>query len=118
MTQDFYKAFEDRFRGSREQIKTRLNLYRPLLLSLHTGLSNPHAIDLGCGRGEWLEILGDTGFDAMGVDIDDAMLSDCHALGLKVKAGDAFELLQQTNDASVALVSAFHLVEHLPFASV
>ena len=54
----FYRAFEDQHRGSRELIKSRLNVYRPFIEPLITPDEQYQGIDLGCGRGEWLEILG------------------------------------------------------------
>lgn len=116
MSQTFYRAFEDRYRGSRELIKQRLGAYRPFLLPLAT-LAAP-ALDLGCGRGEWLELLAECGLEGLGVDLDAGMLAACRERGLRVEQGDALAALRAQPDASLALVSAFHLVEHLPFALV
>ena len=115
---DFYRAFEDRFRGSRESIKSRLSVYAPLLTALSAHTTARVAIDLGCGRGEWLELLTEMGFEASGSDLDAGMLSNCHDLNLNVQQRDALETLKYTPSNSVALVSAFHLVEHLPFDRV
>jgi SAM-dependent methyltransferase len=110
----FYRAFEDRYRGSRDTIKDRLRAYTrftdPLLRP-----GPAVALDLGCGRGEWLELLGDSGFDARGVDLDEGMLAACRERGLAAVHGDALAALHAQPDGSLALVSAFHLVEHLPF---
>ena len=76
------------------------------------------AIDLGCGRGEWLELMREIGFDAIGIDVDEAMLAACRELGLATQTGDAIAYLKALPDESVVLVSAFHLVEHIPFASL
>jgi SAM-dependent methyltransferase len=114
---NFYRAFEDRHRGSRELIKSRLNAYLPFLIPL-TSATTPTALDLGCGRGEWLELLGETGFRARGVDLDEGMLAACRERGLDVATEDALASLRAQPDASLALVSAFHLVEHIPFESV
>ncbi|WP_220461536.1 class I SAM-dependent methyltransferase [Rugamonas apoptosis] len=116
MSQTFYRAFEDRYRGSRELIKHRLGAYRPFLLPL-VALDAP-ALDLGCGRGEWLELLAECGLQGRGVDLDAGMLAACRERGLNVALGDALAALRAQPDASLALVSAFHLVEHLPFALV
>jgi SAM-dependent methyltransferase len=115
MSNRFYRAFEERYRGSRELIKGRLHAYSPFidrLAELHPGA---RAIDLGCGRGEWLELMGEAGFAAFGVDLDEGMLEACRERGLNVETADALTVLRELPDASVALVSAFHLVEHLPF---
>ncbi|UOD50430.1 class I SAM-dependent methyltransferase [Orrella daihaiensis] len=115
MTTDFYRQFEDRFRTSRENIKLRLAFYQPLLQSLQALPTPRRALDLGCGRGEWLELLVQAGFEANGVDLDAGMLQACEQLNLPAKQGDALSLLKQTPDNSLALVSAFHMVEHIPF---
>ncbi|MDL2425043.1 SAM-dependent methyltransferase, partial [Pseudomonas sp. BAgro211] len=53
----FYREFEDRHRGSRELIKTRLKAYLPFLEPLKSLHPDLPALDIGCGRGEWLELL-------------------------------------------------------------
>jgi SAM-dependent methyltransferase len=111
----FYRAFEDRYRGSRDVIKERLRAYARFTDTLRTLPGEPVALDLGCGRGEWLELLGENGFRAEGVDLDDGMLAACHERGLAARHADALAALRACPDASLALVSAFHLVEHLPF---
>ena len=111
----FYRAFEDRYRGSRDTIKARLRAYAPFTDPLRGLAARPAALDLGCGRGEWLELLGEQGFDAHGVDLDDGMLAACIERGLAARREDALAALRAQPDDSLALVSAFHLVEHLPF---
>ena len=118
MSDNFYKAFEDQFRGSRELIKERLRAYQPFLENLRTIDPNGQALDLGCGRGEWLEILGDFKIQASGIDLDDGMLSDCRKLGLNVEQGNALTKLSQQADNSLVLISGFHLAEHLSNADL
>jgi O-antigen chain-terminating methyltransferase len=113
MNQPFYRAFEDRYRGSREIIKERLRAYLPFLGPLAG--TRAAALDLGCGRGEWLELLGEQGFAARGIDLDDGMLAACLERGLDVQNMDALAALRAQPADSLALVSAFHLVEHIPF---
>lgn len=115
MTNDFYRQFEDQFRASRPVIKARLGFYQPLLQLLKGHGQSARALDLGCGRGEWLEVLSENGFDAQGVDLDEGMLSACKALELPATLGDALDALRQASDNSLVLVSAFHMVEHIPF---
>ena len=114
----FYRAFEDRHRGSRDLIKDRLRAYEPFLQALTTTFDAPQALDLGCGRGEWLELLGEQGFKARGVDLDEGMLAACRERGLDVATLDALTSLRAQPDASLALVSGFHLVEHIDFDDV
>ena len=115
MSDGFYRAFEDEHRGSREMIKERQRVYLPFIQPLSELYPNAGAIDLGCGRGEWLELLTETGFDAQGVDLDDGMLAVCRERGLKVQTKDAIAGLNECADESQAVVSGFHLAEHIPF---
>jgi O-antigen chain-terminating methyltransferase len=75
-------------------------------------------LDLGCGRGEWLETLSGTGLQPFGIDVDVDMLDVCRAIGLPVVQGDAMDYLKDVESDSLAVITAFHLVEHLPFSSV
>lgn len=111
----FYRAFENRFRGSRELIKSRLQIYLPIVDPLKQFDSLPAALDLGCGRGEWLEVLTEAGFKAEGVDMDDGMLEAAHAQGLSATRADAIEFLRGTGDETQFVVSGFHIAEHLAF---
>lgn len=115
MSVDFYRAFEDKFRGSRELIQSRLVVYLPFIHPLKEFIGQPNVVDLGCGRGEWLELLDHEGFDATGVDLDEGMLKACEQLNLKTHKADAIGYLQSLPDSSVGVVSAFHMVEHIPF---
>ncbi|ATQ75369.1 methyltransferase type 11 [Massilia violaceinigra] len=118
MSDNFYRAFEDRYRGARPLIKSRLMAYQPFfapLIALYPGAA---VLDLGCGRGEWLELLTEHGFAPRGVDLDEGMLAACRERGLHADLTDALSALRAQGDASVAMVSAFHLVEHIPFDQV
>ncbi|WP_186308449.1 class I SAM-dependent methyltransferase [Paraburkholderia sp. BCC1885] len=112
---DFYRAFEDVFRGPRELIKSRLAVYLPFVEPLLSHFSGATTLDLGCGRGEWLELMREIGFKARGVDLDENMLTACHRAGLNVENRDALEALRALPDECLAIVSAFHVVEHIGF---
>lgn len=113
--ESFYCSFEDRFRGSRELIKSRLRKYLPFILPLKTIYEERIIVDLGCGRGEWLELITEAGFQAQGVDLNDGMLDACIAAGLSTKKEDAIKYLQSLQDESILVVSGFHIIEHIPF---
>jgi len=115
MYEDFYRAFEDKYRGSREVIKKRLEVYLPFVLPLKEIYPNSVAIDIGCGRGEWLELLGDNNIRAKGVDSDSGMLDGARELGLDITLNDGIEYLSNQESNSAFIISAFHLVEHLSF---
>lgn len=110
---NFYKAFEDQHRGSRETIKSRLAVYMPFIQKIQEVHPNATALDLGCGRGEWLELLKDHQLSASGIDLDDGMLSACRSRGLNVQTGDAIAHLKSLPADSLSIVSGFHIAEHL-----
>lgn len=116
MSGNFYRAFEDRHRGSRALIKQRLRVYEPFLQALKEADEACPALDIGCGRGEWLELLIEQGFQAQGVDLDDGMLQACRDRGLPAVQGDALSALQALPAESQTLISGFHIVEHIPFS--
>lgn len=118
MTLPFYRAFEDRYRGSRELIKSRLAVYLPFISPLQSLYANCTALDVGCGRGEWLELLLEQGFDPQGVDLDEGMLATCLEMQLPAVLGDALVALQNLPDESLTIVSGFHIAEHIPFESL
>jgi O-antigen chain-terminating methyltransferase len=111
----FYRAFENRFRGSRELIKSRLRVYLPIIDPLRQFDVCPAALDLGCGRGEWLEVLTEAGFKPYGIDLDEAMLEAARMQGLHVTCADAIDFLRHLSDESQFIVSGFHIAEHLEF---
>lgn len=113
-----YLAFENVYRGTRSEIKERQSVYLPLLRNAAKGKSSMPVLDLGCGRGEWLELLKDEGWDARGVDANELMLEECLARGLKVERGDVLGYLQQVPEATLGAITSFHVVEHLPFERV
>lgn len=115
MDTQFYRAFEDRFRGSCELITERLRIYLPFISALLEVYPQAQAIDLGSGRGEWLTLLVESGMHAVGVDNNESMLDAARARGLDVHCQDAITYLQALPDTSHALISAFHFVEHIPF---
>lgn len=118
MSDLFYRAFEEKHRGSRELIKSRLEVYIPFIQPLLNYYPLGKALDVGCGRGEWLEMLGELGFDALGIDIDDGMLQACRERCLNVETADVVAYLQDLPDASLCIVSGFHVAEHLPFSTL
>ena len=109
----FYSAFEARFRGTSELIKDRLKIYKNILLK-----SDGAVLDLGCGRGEWLSLLRQWGINATGIDSDPEMIRICRDQNLKVIMDDIFVSLDRYEDNSIGVISAFHVIEHLPFKMV
>ncbi|MFB8831468.1 class I SAM-dependent methyltransferase [Azotobacter sp. CWF10] len=115
MMEPFYRAFEERLRGSRELIKERQAVYLSFIEPLKALYSSCPALDLGCGRGEWLEILLENGFEARGVDLDQGMLEVCSTLNLPAEQGEALDTLKRLADESQVLISGLHIAEHMSF---
>ncbi len=106
----YYAAFEASFRGSREQIKSRLEVYLGRVSSVATQLP---VLDIGCGRGEWIELLGAQGVVAYGIDLNSVFVSDARARNLDVREAEALTHLRSLEDASLAGLTGFHIIEHL-----
>jgi SAM-dependent methyltransferase len=111
----FYRSFEERFRGPRAEIKKRFKIYLPFVKPLLDHHRPAKVLDLGCGRGEWLELMRETGFEVEGVDLDAGMLEACIQLDLPSVQGDAIDHLKKMDDNSHSVISAFHVVEHIAF---
>jgi SAM-dependent methyltransferase len=103
-----YTAFENRYRGSREEIRERLASYVPLFEGLAP------VADLGCGRGEFLALLGEHGIAARGVEGSTSVVQECRAKGLDVVQGDLVDFLRGTAAGSLGGVFAAQVAEHLP----
>lgn len=112
----FYDDFEAVFRGSRAEIRALQEQHvRRVQPTVSEGAP---LLDVGCGRGEWLEVLRDAGLPAYGVDTNSRFVTQCSERGLDARLGDALEHLEQLPAASLGAVSAIHLVEHLPLPVV
>jgi O-antigen chain-terminating methyltransferase len=100
-------AFEAAFRGTRDEILER---YRDLV-DTFDGCSP--VLDIGCGRGEILELLGARGIEARGVEIDPELVRDARVRGLDVEAGNGLAILAALPDNSLGGVVLIQVIEHL-----
>ena len=108
---DYYLAFEETFRGSQELILQR---YEEYLKYLNPTIKT--ALDIGCGRGEWTGLLQSNSIDAYGIDLNFAMLNEGLSRGIKnLQKMDVFDYFKSCEDNSFDLVTAFHIIEHIPF---
>jgi SAM-dependent methyltransferase len=103
-----YFAFESRMRGSTDTVRERQRVYVEDLRG-----SSP-VLDVGCGRGELLLLLRESGIEARGVDADADMVAFARGEGLDVEQADALAHLESLGDGSLGGVFAGQLVEHLP----
>jgi len=118
MQNPLYVAFEDEFRGSRHEIRERLKVYLPLVKKAQAGTHDRLLIDIGCGRGEWLELLEKERLVAKGIDINAVLIAQNLERQLDVLEADAFSYLQSLRNNSIGALTAFHFVEHLSFPEI
>jgi O-antigen chain-terminating methyltransferase len=102
-----YVGFEDQFRGTPDTIRARLEPYAPLF----DGASD--VLDVGCGRGEFLELLRLRGIRGRGIDVNHEMVELCRSRGLDVEEADALGYLTRLSDGALGGVFAAQVVEHL-----
>ena len=101
-----YVGFEDRFRGSEAEIRARQEDY----LQYFAGQSD--VLDIGCGRGEFLELLKQQRISARGLDLNPEMVEVCKARGLDVTNADARGHLRGLPDSSLGGIIALQVIEH------
>jgi len=102
-----YTQFEHKFRGTREEIKRRQAGY------LKYFLNKNKVLDIGCGRGEFLELLKESNIDAIGIDLNRENVKYCNEKGLSVVHADAIEYLSQCDNSSLGGVFMSQVAEHL-----
>lgn len=103
-----YRGFEDRFRGSLDEIREKQRAFVPLF----SGASD--VLDIGCGRGEFLALLKEHRISGRGIDANAQMIAVAREHGLDVARADALEYLQALPDGSLGGVIASQVIEHLP----
>lgn len=106
----FFAALGDEFRGSPTLIKDRQRVYMPMIRT--AALGSP-ALDLGCGRGEWLELMRDAEIDSIGVEQNEALAAACLIKGLNIVEADFVAFLEQSPPDHWNIVTGFHVIEHL-----
>lgn len=112
---EFYVAFEDKFRGTEEEIKSRLKAYMPYFKMSNLNFNKFPVLDIGCGRGEMLKLLGDNKINAVGIDLNERMVARAKRQGLHVEQAEALSYLMSKKSGIYSVVTGFHLVEHIPF---
>ncbi len=113
-----YKKFEDRFRGSEDDISERLKEHLPLFTNLPPKLKKQPIVDIGCGRGELLGILAKNKLRPVGIDMNESMIKRAKDAGHEAHATDAYSYLAKRKSSSLAAITGFHIVEHIPFESL
>ena len=104
-----WMRFGEVFRGSEERIREHQKLYT----ARFAGATLP-ILDLGCGRGEFLEAARDVGLRARGIDMSEECVALCRSKGLEAQRADLFEHLAAQQDRSLGGVYCSQVIEHLP----
>ena len=115
---NFYHRLENRYRGAPEEVAKRLKVYLPDVEAAWLQTEQKPVLDLGCGRGEWLGLLAENGISGFGVDLNAVQIEEALEQGLDVRQGNALQVLADQEDNSLSVISAHHLIEHLPFDAV
>jgi SAM-dependent methyltransferase len=102
-----YVGFEDQFRGPRDEIRRRQAEYVPEF----AGATD--VLDVGCGRGEFLDLLRESGVSARGIDLNHEMVEVCRARGLVADETDVLSFLLGVRDGSLGGLFAAQVIEHL-----
>jgi SAM-dependent methyltransferase len=103
-----YAGFEDVFRGPADRVTETQRPYLPLVRD------HEPVLDLGCGRGEFLELLREERIVATGVDSDPGMVARCRASGLSVSQSDALAYLGALEPGMLGTIFCAQVIEHLP----
>jgi 2-polyprenyl-3-methyl-5-hydroxy-6-metoxy-1,4-benzoquinol methylase len=102
-----YLGLAEQFRGTRAEILDRQRKY------VHHFADQVNVVDIGCGRGEFLELLRDAGVSATGVDLDEQMVAQCRTLGFEVVHDDGIAYLDAQPESSLGGIFAAQVIEHL-----
>ena len=107
-----YFSLEMRIRGTRADVRERQQIY------VDAFKDAAPVLDVGAGRGEFLELLGEAGVESRGIELDEELVEYGRSQGLAVDRADAVSHLEGLADDSLGGIFAAQLVEHLPPATL
>jgi O-antigen chain-terminating methyltransferase len=102
-----YGRFAERFRGSQDYVKRGQRIYQPYFAGCRG------VLDIGCGRGEFLETMREAGVPARGIDLDEESVATCRHKGLEAELADLYAHLADLPEASLDGIFCAQVVEHL-----
>ena len=103
-----YGRFAERFRGDKEYVKGGQKFYVPYFAG------RKEVLDIGCGRGEFLDLMREAGVPARGIDLSAESVDLCRQRGLQAEVADLFGYLEGLADGSLDGIFSAQVVEHLP----
>jgi O-antigen chain-terminating methyltransferase len=103
-----YSRFAERFRGPEEYVTAGQQIYLPYF----EGRKN--VLDIGCGRGEFLETMRDAGVPAKGIELSAESVAICQSQGLNAEVADVYPYLAALSEGSLDGIFCSQVVEHLP----
>ena len=109
-----YEGFQERYRGSSEQVREMQSHYEGYFSEPADG----PVLDLGCGRGEFLEVLREKSIPCSGVDLADAAVTFAKKRGLDIEKRDLIQALENSADQSLGGIVSFQVIEHLPLRAI
>jgi len=107
-----YARFAERFRGSEDYVRKNVQFYVPRFAG------RAPVLDIGCGRGEFLEATRNANIEARGIDLSEDCVACCREKGLEVERADLFAYLSGLPDGSLGGIFCAQVIEHLPPASL
>ncbi len=105
-----YTRFAYRFRGTEEDVRRNHEIYRPYFAD------RQDVLDIGCGRGEFLEFMRDLGVRSRGIDLGEESVAHCRGKGLNAEAADLFPYLEAQQEGEFDAIFSSQVVEHLDAA--
>lgn len=111
----FYLELENNLRGSESEIMQKQKPYIKRFSQAAIDYKKYPVVDLGSGRGEFLELLSQNKIRGIGVDLNETMVERMHKKGLEAVNNDAITYLRESKSSSLGGVVGFHIAEHIPF---
>lgn len=106
-----YSEFEEKYRGPRDEVSTTQEKYLNSILL--NAPKNPKVVDLGCGRGEFVELCHKAGINVLGIDVNKHFVNEMLELGLNARESEIFTYLADLKNGSLDVITLFHVIEHM-----
>jgi 2-polyprenyl-3-methyl-5-hydroxy-6-metoxy-1,4-benzoquinol methylase len=108
-------ALAQEHQGGRDHFTEQRLEYLAIIRQVGAGTTKHPVLDVGCGRGDWLEVLKREDLQGRGVDFNRVFVEECATRGLEAENEDAVTYLQGLPGDSLGAVTGFHMIEYLPF---